>query len=455
MQFKNFFLFMLVILLVSTVAADETESISEQAAVYQYSEMTSSAGFLAGSFTTTPLLSLTRDRKDILYLPSTISVLGKGEVYLDNQSFNNAWPDNVGAIIPTAGRKLFFNLYLFRHNNVFNDPQNLMSELDPAEFAGISDLSSDNFIAPLILFGGGGFSYNFGGFHLGMGMKYYTNALKNKTTNETAGTKVDTGSDHLSQKLEFTPSFTVMRERFSVDFGFNFAYQWINNTIHTENRGFRYDYTGNPEFSLYGRGDYQITDWSAFTASLAFGYIPFDSAVIDVSNSDKIGKREYDDMLFDLRLGVRITPIEDLVSTTGIAYLAKYSKRFAKDVVTDDLYYSEKNIEKFHTFYITQMVEYQMTDWFSMKAGVGKTFRISKYEDTEKEDQSESRTDKNVSQTLDTGDGFGKYVGLGFHYRNFRLDTVVNLGIITKGPYMITGNNLNEMAYLANLSYDW
>ncbi|HPV22121.1 MAG TPA: aminotransferase class V-fold PLP-dependent enzyme, partial [bacterium] len=57
--------------------------------------------------------------------------------------------------------------------------------------------------------------------------------------------------------------------------------------------------------------------------------------------------------------------------------------------------------------------------------------------------------DTALAETLDA------YFGPSLTVKGFTFTSLINLKFFTDGPYMITGNNLSDWAYVATVEYQW
>lgn len=390
----------------------------------------------------TPILSIWEDRENSLYLPSVLPTLEKGSVYLD---YNGTWG---GIVIPAFGRKLYFHLFAqYDDLYIINSPRAVLYMLEgPASGSDYSDKTEADFIAPLNTIFGFGIAGKFGNLSAGANVKIYGSIYKK----EHKVNDVDTNNKNQSFRFELTPSVSYKVPSLRVDGGVNFLYQWIDNSTNIDNYSYPYSYTGNAEFSIYGRTIAKITDYSDIVAALGFGYMGASQSVGEVGAKPKHSDN-LDVIYLNVKGGFILKPLTWLTSGTSVIMQYRY---FGWDTKLDNSTSELSGNSVDLTF--AQTVDFKICDWFSLKAGLGKTVNIISGDSktiTHVGDTTTTTTDSEYNDAFP----FGKFVGMAFDYKGFNLTAVINFDLLTKGPNVISGNSLgaDSMMLLATMSYSW
>ncbi|HSW61635.1 MAG TPA: hypothetical protein VLJ60_12610, partial [bacterium] len=390
--------------------------------VYENVERTSSFGLI-------PVLSDTNERTDGYYLPSLLAANKKGYGYIDC-NFTKG-----GLIVPMMGRTLVAAAW-YEHGNTRNmvDIKEIMGNLQPAGPA-IPDTRH--------LMG-----FAFGAnitdkISLGLNFRYLLG--RSYEENSAAGVKNSHKID--TDRMEINPSLTFRTGSLFADFGLAINFQWMTeNAVGT----FEYDrtttYNGNADFSFFGRAGFKATQYSDIVLSTGFGVLPVHEYALD-SAGDKTLKIQLDSYFWNLKAASVIKPVKWMRIHPGLMFSLYHLDNIQKQVAVSN---PEKMTSKTNEFYLTMTLGLDVipVEWFSIKAGVMKTFMLV--------DQTTSTVVAETdAQDTTLDEILGAYFGPSLTVKGFTFTSLINLKFFTDGPYMITGNTLSDWAYVATVEYQW
>ncbi len=383
----------------------------------------------------TPVLSQYVDYENALWLPSVLPELGSGWVYIDNNGQLG------GVIFPILDRKLYMHVFIEYDPNEANYTRNSPRQLVNAMRGTLyNNLGNDDYIAPLSNIFGFGFAGDAGLLSWGVNLKLYADQYSRET--EAGGTTTKLANSTF--RLELTPSVSMKMDSWRMDAGFNFLYQWISNETSTAGFIYPYDYSGNAEFSLYGRAMFDLTKYTTMTGAISFGYAGASDELTDDTMS-------LDNTYLAAKMGVLVKPIERLTLGSNFLFYHCWSGLENK-VTTVAGTTTTQNNGNLILFNFTQTADFKVADWFTLKAGIGKDIFVTV--------GGNKVTAAGTTATADSYDNnfdIGKFIGFAIDYKEFNLTALMNFDILTEGPDFISGRGpwVNPMAFMATIHYRW
>jgi hypothetical protein len=390
--------------------------------VYENVERTS-------SFYLIPVLSDTNERTDGYYLPSLLAANKKGYGYIDC-NFTKG-----GLIVPMLGRTLVAAAW-YEHGNTRSmiDIKEIMGNLQP----GGPAIPDTNHLM------GFAFGANITDkIALGLNFRYLLGRYyeESSTTGAKNSHKIDT------DRMEINPSLTFRTAKLFADVGLAINFQWMTEkAVGT----FEYDrtttYNGNADFSIFGRTGFKATQYSDIVIGTGFGVLPVHEYVLD-NNGDKIAKIQHDSYFWNFKAASVIKPVSWMRIHPALIFSLYHFDNIQEQV---DVTNPEKMTIKKDEFYLTMALGLDVVpvEWFSIKAGVMKNFILL-----------DDKTTTAVAETTDKdtvlGETLDAYFGPSLTVKGFTFTSLINLKFFTDGPYMITGNNLSDWAYVATVEYQW
>ncbi len=416
-----------------------------------------------------PVLSLSVSNHDSFYLPSIMPIQQEGKFYIAHGGSD--LKSEIGVILPSFGRKFYTHIF-FNKSNMVNTPSDL---INLAGYGDVLDDSTPSFLPEANHLFGIGLAYGSKTMGFGLNFKVYTGKKQHKSIVE--GTDLDSDDDPIEirktasatrgqHRIQLTPTFSATFSNDAhLDLGIDFNYQWISDGVQVrEDKAFEYD--GNVDFSIFSRYIQPLSEKTKISGGFSFNYLGAEVKKKFHTPEDIRTKSEKTDLSYialAARLGLIIDIFEDFTSETGalVTYgtLSNDYKNIHNDPNMGVNAVSKTNSEgSLLGFTLTQKVSYRFTDWFKMSAGVAKNFSEteSKSKTTNLDKNTEDGTIlANLEENLSQDEGFGKYIGMDFDYRDFNLSIIANLDLISNGAYFISGTSTDQMAFLANLSYTW
>jgi len=385
-------------------------------------------------FGNTPILPLFVDYENAQWLPSVLPELGKGWVYIDNNGQLG------GVVFPLLDRKIFMQVFVEydpnEANYITNSPRQLVAITRGTVFDTIGD---DAYIAPLSNIFGFGFSGDAGMMTWGVNLKLYADQYSRET--KAGGTT--TTLSNATYRLELTPSISMKQQAWRADAGLNFLYQWISNETSTDGYTYPYNYSGNAEFALYGRAMYDLTKYTTLMGGFSFGYA-------GASDNLEDNKVSLNNTYLGLKFGALIKPVERLTHGSNFLFYHAWGGVERKVTVGGTTTKTTVNGNEL-CFNFTQTVDFKVTDWFTLKAGIGKDI-IADVGDTKTTVAGSSATSESYDNRFD----IGKFIGASFFYKEMTLTMLLNFDFLTRGPNFISGANwVDPMAFVATLNYRW
>jgi len=247
--------------------------------------------------------------------------------------------------------------------------------------------------------------------------------------------------------MEINPSFTFRNSNLFADVGLAINFQWMTeNAVGT----FEYDrtttYNGNADFSFFGRVGFKATQYSDIVIGTGFGVLPVHEYMLD-NDGDKIAKIQHDSYWWNFKTASVIKPVSWMRIHPALIFSLYHFDNIQKQV---DVTNPEKMTSKTNEFYLTMTLGLDVVpvEWFSIKAGVMKTFMLV------------DQTTSTVVAETDAQDTMldeilGAYFGPSLTVKGFTFTSLINLKFFTDGPYMISGKELSDWAYVATVEYQW
>ncbi len=383
----------------------------------------------------TPVLSQYVDYENAQWLPSVLPELGSGWVYIDNNGQLG------GVIFPILDRKLFMHVFIEYDPNeatyTRNSPRQLLNAMRGTVY---DNLGNDDYIAPLSNIFGFGFAGDAGLLSWGINMKLYADQYSRETKAGATETKLA----NATFRLELTPSVSMKMDSWRMDAGLNFLYQWISNETSTPSFTYPYDYSGNAEFSVYGRAMFDVSKFTTLMGALSFGY----AGAADKMANDTMS---LDNTYLAAKMGVLVKPIERL--TLGSNFLFYHCWGGLENKVTaGGATTTNQNDGHLILFNFTQTADFKVAEWFTLKAGIGKDIFVNT--GTAKVITAAATA---TADSYDNNFDIGKFIGFGIDYKEFNLTALMNFDILTEGPDFISGRGpwVNPMAFMATIHYRW
>ena len=377
----------------------------------------------------TPILPLFVDYENAQWLPSVIPELGSGWVYIDNNGQLG------GVVFPLLDRKLFMQVFVEydpnEANYTRNSPRQMVATMRGTVYDTIGD---DAYIAPLSNVFGFGFSGDAGLLTWGVNLKLSADQYSRKS--DVAGVKSTLAN--ATYRLDFTPSISMRGSAWRADLGLDFLYQWISNETSTTGYVYPYDYSGNAEFSLYGRAMYEITKYTTLVGGLSFGY----AGAADKLTGDRI---TLDNTYLGLKFGVVVKPVERLTLGSNFLFYHTWGGLVEKTAASK----ATRN-GNLLLFNFTQTADFKVCDWFTLKAGIGKDIYVMTGE-------VKTTVPDVVNSSYDNNFDIGKFLGFSILYKELTMTALVNFDLITRGPNFISGGGgwVDPMAFMATINYRW
>ncbi|MGI6394339.1 MAG: hypothetical protein ACOX2F_06375 [bacterium] len=388
--------------------------------VYELVERTATFGPI-------PVLSDTNERTDGYFLPSLLAANKKGYGYIDS-NFTKG-----GLIVPMLNKTLMGAVW-YEHGSRRNmvDIKEIMKIFEPdldvvpvtKHLMGLAFGANINDKVALGL----NFRYLLG--------RYYE---KNSISGRDSSHKIDTN------RIEVNPSLTFRTEKLFADIGFTVNHQWMSEKAvgnFEYNRTTTYDQ--NTDFTLFGRIGFKATQYFDVVLGTGFGMLPLSEHVLG-DGFNKIGKIEHDSYFWNFKAASVIKPTSWMRIHPAVIF-----SLYRFDATEENFRNSEVESSKANQFHLTMTLGLDITplDWLAIKAGVMKNFILFN-DETGLKIVARSTAEAVFAETLDA------YLGPSFTVKGFTFTSLINLRFFTDGPYIITGKELTDWAYVATVEYQW
>ncbi len=386
-----------------------------------------------------PVLTLDKNRDNVTVLPSVMSSLKKGFAYINLNGYQG------GVVFPSSSRKWMYQIFY----TIENDSYYLeLSELSFfKELLSPSALSAKSNLPKMQSLIGTGVSYSFSD-NLSGGINFaysWADSSRKKTVTD----KKTEEDSYSANKIQLNPSVSLKTRAYTIDVGGIFSRQWIDLTLKNVDEKPMNDYSGNNSFSIYSRFLKNMTDYSKLSLGVSLKYIPV-SYKNKNENSEK-STDTFDNDNFDLSLkaGLIIKPVSSLKISSYATYI--YSDFSYK--VSSKLGNTEESSRSYHFLILGSFATFSPAKHFYFKSGIAKKiiYLSRQSKDTGEYFSSETTRTATFDEPL-----LSYYFGIGYKYKNFKAETIINSDVFEKGNYVVSGRFLETSpVLLATLEYSW